>query len=78
MFSTHTLVAYPNISRPGLTGHKTVTLIPGGTVITGGAVLTILAVITNLLKPDVSPVFWVHLVALPVGFVFLVLWGAAQ
>ena len=78
MFSTHTLVAYPVIGRLGITQHKTVTLILGGTIITDGAVLIILAVITNLQKPDISPLFWVQFVASLVAFVFLVLWGVPR
>jgi Kef-type K+ transport system membrane component KefB len=78
MFSTHTMGASPIICRLALTGHITVTLIPGGTAMTGWAVLIILAVITNLQKPDVSPAFWVHQVALLVDFVFLVLWGGPR
>jgi Kef-type K+ transport system membrane component KefB len=78
MFSTHTLVAYPIISRLGLTGHKTITLILGGTIITDGAVLIILAVITNLQKPDVSPLFWVRFAASLAVYVFLALWGVPR
>ncbi|PIQ21274.1 MAG: sodium:proton antiporter, partial [Cytophagales bacterium CG18_big_fil_WC_8_21_14_2_50_42_9] len=74
MFSTHTLVAYPIISRLGITQNKTVTLILGGTILTDAAVLIILAVVTNLQKPDVSPLFWVQFVASLAAFVFVVLW----
>ena len=78
MFSTHTLVAYPIIGRLGITQHKTVTLILGGTIITDAAVLIILAVVTNLQKPDISPMFWVQFVASLAVFVFLVLWGVPR
>jgi len=78
MFSTHTLVAYPIISRLGITQNKTVTLILGGTILTDAAVLIILAVVTNLQKPDVSPLFWVQFVASLAAFVFVVLWGVPR
>ncbi|MDB5263404.1 MAG: hypothetical protein JWQ14_2687 [Adhaeribacter sp.] len=78
MFSTHTLVAYPIIGRLGITQHKTVTLILGGTILTDSAVLIILAVITNLQKPDLSPLFWVQFVASLGLFLFLILWGVPR
>ncbi|WP_181305119.1 cation:proton antiporter [Rufibacter sp. XAAS-G3-1] len=78
MFSTHTLVAYPIIGRLGITQHRTVTLILGGTIITDAAVLIILAVVTNLQKPDLSPLFWVQFVASLAVFVLVVLWGVPR
>ncbi|WP_205504575.1 cation:proton antiporter [Rufibacter psychrotolerans] len=71
-------MAYPIIGRLGITQHKTVTLILGGTIITDAAVLIILAVVTNLQKPEVTPLFWVQFVVSLVAFVFLVLWGVPR
>lgn len=46
MFSTHTLVAYPIVSRLGIVKHESVTLTVGGTIITDTAVLLLFPVIT--------------------------------
>lgn len=47
MFAPHTLLAYPIISRLGLSKNEAVTLTIGGTLITDTAVLFVLAVIIN-------------------------------
>lgn len=78
MFSTHTLIAYPIISRLGISQNKVITLILGGTIITDAAVLIILAVITNMQKPDVAPMYWVQFVASLAAFVFVMLWGVPR
>ena len=49
MFSTHTLVAYPIISKFGLTKHRSVAITVGGTILTDTAVLIILAIISLIL-----------------------------
>ena len=43
MFSTHTLVAYPIVSRMGIANHEAVAITVGGTIFTDTAVLIILA-----------------------------------
>lgn len=47
MFSTHTLVAYPIVSRYGIGKNQAVAIAVGGTILTDSAVLIILAVIAN-------------------------------
>ena len=47
MFSTHTLVAYPIISKYGLSKHTAVAITVGGTILTDTAVLIILAIISS-------------------------------
>lgn len=47
MFSTHTLVTYPIVSRMGVSKNQAVAITVGGTILTDTAVLIILAVIIN-------------------------------
>lgn len=61
MFATHTLVAYPIISKYGLTKNSTVAIAVGGTILTDTAVLIILAIISNSTKGDLDTAFWVRL-----------------
>jgi Kef-type K+ transport system membrane component KefB len=48
MFSTHTLIAYPIVSKLDLTKNEAVAITVGGTIITDTAVLMILAIITSI------------------------------
>lgn len=47
MFSTHTLVTYPIVSRMGVSKNQAVAITVGGTILTDTAVLIILAVVIN-------------------------------
>lgn len=61
MFSTHTLVAYPIISKYGLTKHRAVAITVGGTILTDTAVLIILAIISSANKGELDFSFWFRL-----------------
>lgn len=61
MFSTHTLISYPIISRFRITKIEPVGVTIGGTIITDTLVLLLLVVITALAKGDVTFLFWVGL-----------------
>lgn len=62
MFATHTLVAYPIISKYGLTKNNAVAVTIGGTILTDTAVLIILAIISSSAKGDLDIAFWLRLV----------------
>jgi len=62
MFATHTLVAYPIISKYGLTKHSAVAITVGGTILTDTAVLIILTVISSSASGNLDSVFWVRLI----------------
>ena len=74
MFAPHTLLAYPIISRLGLSKNEAVTLTIGGTLITDTAVLFVLAIIINSTQGEAELGFWVLMVAKMIAFVALVLW----
>ena len=62
MFSTHTLVAYPIISKFGLTKHHSVAISVGGTILTDTAVLIILAIISSASNGELDWAFWIRLI----------------
>jgi len=61
MFATHTLVAYPIMSKFGLSKHSSVAITVGGTILTDTAVLIILAIISSASKGQLDVTFWVRL-----------------
>jgi Kef-type K+ transport system membrane component KefB len=61
MFATHTLVAYPIISKYGLTKNSSVAIAVGGTILTDTAVLILLAVISSSTQGDLDMAFWLRL-----------------
>lgn len=62
MFATHTLVAYPIISRFGISKNQAVAITVGGTILTDTAVLIILAVIMGNHSGNLNQEFWIRLV----------------
>ncbi|MBW7466300.1 cation:proton antiporter [Pontibacter aydingkolensis] len=74
MFAPHTLLAYPIISRLGLSKNEAVTITIGGTLITDTAVLFVLAIIINSTKGTTDAVFWIVMVLKMIAFVGVVLW----
>jgi Kef-type K+ transport system membrane component KefB len=63
MFSTHTLVAYPIVSKYGITKRPAVAISIGGTILTDTAVLIILAVISSSANGKLNMDFWIRLIS---------------
>ena len=63
MYASHTLIAYPIISRYGLSRLRSVNITIGGTAVTVTLALIILAVIGGMFKGTVDGWFWGFLVA---------------
>lgn len=61
MFATHTLVAYPIVSKFGVAKHQAVAITVGGTILTDTAVLIILAVIMGNSQGTLDQTFWLRL-----------------
>jgi len=61
MFSTHTLVAYPIVSRLGIAKNQAVVITVGGTILTDTAVLINLAVIIASVEGGLTGEFWIKL-----------------
>jgi Kef-type K+ transport system membrane component KefB len=71
MFSTHTLVAYPIVSRLGVSKNQAVAVTVGGTILTDTAVLLILAIIMGNHEGTLSQGFWIRLGVSLVIFLFI-------
>lgn len=61
MFASHTLVAYPVITRLGITRNRAVVTTVGGTILTDTVALLILAVVARSVQGELSPAFWMQL-----------------
>jgi len=61
MFASHTLIAYPIISRLGVAKNKAVNITVGGTMITDTLALLVLAVIVGMTTGELNDEFWIRL-----------------
>lgn len=61
MFATHTLVAYPIVSRMGVNKNQAVAVTVGGTILTDTAVLIVLAVILARAQGNLNAEFWMRM-----------------
>lgn len=61
MFATHTLVAYPIVSKLGISKNQAVAVTVGGTILTDTAVLIILAVVMGNSEGSLNQEFWIRL-----------------
>lgn len=61
MFSTHTLIAYPIVSRLGISKNQAVAVTVGGTILTDTAVLIVLAVIVGKTQENLDQEFLIKL-----------------
>lgn len=61
MFASHTLIAYPIISRLGITKDKSVSITVGGTMITDTLALLVLTVIVGMATGQTGDYFWARL-----------------
>lgn len=62
MFATHTLVAYPVVTKFGISKNEAVAITVGGTILTDTAVLIILAVIIGSGEGSLNFQFWIQLI----------------
>jgi Kef-type K+ transport system membrane component KefB/nucleotide-binding universal stress UspA family protein len=63
IFASHTLIAYPILSKFGVTKNRAVNVTIGGTVITDTLALLVLAVIVKMTRGAVDNAFWIWLSA---------------
>ena len=61
MFASHTLIAYPLVSKLGIAKNKAVNITVGGTMITDTLALLVLAVIVGMTEGEVNAAFWIRL-----------------
>ncbi|MGU3375915.1 cation:proton antiporter [Chryseobacterium sp. M5A1_1a] len=73
LFSSHTLIAYPLVSKLGIAKNKAVNITVGGTMITDILALLVLAVIVGMSQGDVGTEFWIKLSVSFIVFALIVL-----
>lgn len=61
MFASHTLIAYPLVSKMGIAKNTAVNITVGGTVITDTLALLVLAVVVGMTEGEVGAAFWTRL-----------------
>ncbi len=74
MLATHTLVAYPIVSKLGIYKNEAVAITVGGTIFTDTAVLMILAVIIGNSQGSLNNDFWIRLGISLIVFLALMFW----
>jgi Kef-type K+ transport system membrane component KefB/nucleotide-binding universal stress UspA family protein len=74
MFASHTLIAFPIISRLDLMKNQAVTITLGGTLIVNILALLVLAAIAGGARGEADTEFWIRLLLSSAVFVFLVMW----
>ena len=72
MYASHTLIAYPVISRYGLARLRSVSITIGGTAVTVVLALLVLAVIGGMYKGEDGGTFWIFLVLKVIFLSFLI------
>ena len=75
MFASHTLIAYPIISKPGISKNKAVSITVGGTMITDTLALLVLTIIVGMATGQVNDMFWIRLGVSILIFALIVLFG---
>lgn len=73
LFSSHTLIAYPLVSKLGISKNSAVNITVGGTMITDILALLVLAIIVGMSQGDVKTEFWVKLSLSFIAFALVVL-----
>ncbi len=68
MFSSHTLLTFPIVSRMGLAKKKSVTATIGGTIITDTLAFLVLATIAAIHTGQVSAIFWIKLISFSIVY----------
>lgn len=75
MFASHTLIAYPIISKLGISKNKAVSITVGGTMITDTLALLVLTIIVGMATGQVNDMFWIRLGGSILIFALIVLFG---
>ena len=74
MFSTHTMVSYPIVSKFGISKNEAVAITVGGTILTDTAVLILLAIITSSNNGGLNLSFWIQLAISLSIFITIMFW----
>ncbi len=72
MFASNTLLAYPIVSRYGVSRNRSVTITVGGTMVAMLLSLVVLAVVLQVAKGDMTPAFWIRFIVSVALYLFIV------
>ena len=72
LFASQTLIAYPIVSKLGITRDRAVTIAVGGTVITDTLALLLLTVIVGVATGSMEQTFWYRLAASVIGCILVI------
>ena len=75
IFSSHTLISYPLVSKLGVVKNRAVNVTVGGTVITDILTLLVLAIVVGMTTGEVNTAFWTKLSLGIIIFALIVLVG---
>ncbi|WHF50888.1 cation:proton antiporter [Chryseobacterium gotjawalense] len=75
IFSSHTLISYPLVSKLGIVKNRAVNITVGGTVITDILALLVLAIVVGMTTGEVNAAFWTKLSVGIIIFALIVLIG---
>lgn len=75
IFSSHTLISYPLVSKLGVVKNRAVNVTVGGMVITDIATLLVLAIVVGMTTGEVNAAFWTKLSVGIILFAAIVLFG---
>lgn len=73
LFSSHTLIVYPMVSKLGIAKNLSVNITVGGTMITDVLSLVVLAVVVGMSQGEVGTEFWLRLSVSMIVFALIVL-----
>jgi Kef-type K+ transport system membrane component KefB len=73
LFSSHTLIVYPMVSKLGISKNLAVNITVGGTMITDVLSLVVLAVVVGMSQGEVGTEFWLRLSISMIVFALIVL-----
>lgn len=74
MFATHTLVAYPIVSKLAISRNEAVVITVGGTILTDTAVLILLAVLVSAEQGELNLDFWIKILVSLIVFSVIMFW----
>lgn len=75
LFSSHTLISYPLLSKLGIVKNRAVNITVGGTMITDVLALLVLAIVVGMTTGEVNAAFWTQLSVGIIIFAAIVLFG---
>lgn len=64
MFSSHTLISYPIVSRYGLNRYAPITVAVAGTIFAILGSLVVFAIVTGMLSGDTSSAYWIRFIVM--------------